>query len=621
MTKLNTGRRLQTAPLQTEKVPTGKTHEGGAGFEREDKTQLFMGCTTTFAGEGSFYETPEQHDARMISLIRDIAAEDFAWVEGFLPWLRQDAFIRTSAVMLAAEVAHALNGKDHMTMRVAKVVDGSMARADEVTEIVAYCLSHFGVVPVAVRKGCELAMLRLWRERSVLRWDKPDRPVRFADVIEIVHPNPRKVKAPRDLVLTHKQYEGWHSAEAAADYEAGHSRHLDVLFKYLLDERHHNDRSAAFTEDSEGKPVLRAIADRIELSALTPKERHAYAAKALDSREGWEDRRLRRAAAGQWEFIKSWLGEGAKDLKTALTDRQQWELVFPWMGYEAVLKNLRNFDRAGIKPEMIKAVQDRLADPEQIAFSRQLPFRFLTAHLNTTSAYWLMTLEEALTTSIRNVPFMRGRGLIMIDMSGSMQNTLAQPRHRTGGVTRRDSDSNVPTRMQAAALFAMALALRNVGKVQVFGFADPPGETRYYWGRQEKKFDGNVEFEHIEQGQSLLRLMDFVVSQVGVVGYGTAVEQNLRKVYDGHDWVAIFSDEQTIPGGPGWSGHGIGGVIGDITRVVPPEVPVFGWNLAGYSHGAFPTGGRRFALAGLNDSSFEMMRRLMEGHSAKWPWE
>lgn len=615
MTKLNTGSRLVKAPLQTEKIPTGKTHEGGAGFTRDDKTQLFLGCTTTFAGEGSFYESAEAHDERMIALIKEIAVSDFKWVEGFLPWLRQDAFIRTSAVMLAAEVAHALNGKDHMTMRVAKVVDGSMNRADEVTEIVAYCLSHFGVVPVAVREGVKLAILRMWNQRSVLRWDKTERPVRFADVIEIVHPNPRKVQAPRDLVLTHKKYEGWQSWEARADFEANRYNELDRLFKYLLDERHHGDRSVLFEDNS----PLRMIRARAEMSRLTPAERHAFAAKALEGErsETFEDRELYRAAAGQWEFIRSWLGEGARNLKTALTDRQQWELVFPWMGYEAVLKNLRNFDQAGITPKMIKAVQDRIADPEQVANSRQLPYRFLTAHLNTRSAYWLMCLEEAMTTSIRNVPLMRGRGLVMIDMSGSMQNPLAQPKSRG----KRDDDSVVPTRLQAAGLFAMALALRNAGHVQVFGFADAPGSYNQYpnWLHREKKFDGHVEFQHIEPGASLLRLMDFVVQNIGACGYGTAIEQNLRQCYDGHDWVAIFSDEQTIPGGPGWrSGWGD---IGDITHVVPPEVPVFGWNLAGYQHGAFPTGGRRFSLGGLNDSSFELMRRLMDGHSAKWPWE
>jgi hypothetical protein len=615
MTKLNTGSRLVKAPLQTEKVPTGKTHEGGAGFERDSETQLFMGCTTTFAGEGSFYETPEAHDARMVSLVREIVVCDFEWVEGFLPWLRQDAFIRTSAVMLAAEVAYALNGMENMTMRVARVVDKSMNRADEVTEIIAYCLSHFGVVPVAVRKGVELGILRMWNQRSVLRWDKPERPVRFADVIEIVHPNPRKVKAPRDLVLTHGRYKDWENSwEAAADFEATRYRELDRLFKYLLDERHHSDRSVLFED---GSP-LKMIRARSELSRLTPKERHAFAAKALEGErtQTFEDRELYRAAAGQWEFIKSWLGEGARNLKTALSDRQRWELVFPWMGYEAVLKNLRNFEQAGITPQMVAAVQDRIADPEQVANSRQLPYRFLTAHLNTNGAQWLPSLETALSHSIGNVPLMRGRGLIMIDMSGSMQNALAQPRRND-----RDDDITVPTRLQAAALFAMALALRNAGKVQVFGFADAPGGGGHYrnWLHREKKYDGNVEFQHIEPGASLLRLMDFVVKNIGSCGYGTAVEQNLRQVYDAHDWVAIFSDEQTIPGGPAWRAGW--GDVGDITHCVPPDIPVFGWNLAGYQHGAFPTGGRRYALAGVNDSSFELMRRLMDGHSAKWPWE
>ena len=617
MTKLNTGSRLQKAPLQTGKMPTGTTHEGGAGFERESKTQLFMGCTTTFAGEGSFYESAEDHDARMISLIREIAVSDFKWVEGFLPWLRQDAFIRTSAVMLAAEVAYALNGTKDMTMRVAHVVDKSMNRADEVTEIVAYCLSHFGVVPVSVREGVKLGILRMWNQRSVLRWDKPDRPVRFADVIEIVHPNPRKFRAPRDLVLTHKRYEGWHSQEAAADFEASRTLELDRLFKYLLDDHHHKDRSVLFED---GSP-LKMIRARSELSRLTPRERHSFAARALENERGetFEDRQLYRAAAGQWEFIKSWLGEGAGSLDMALTDRQQWELVFPWMGYEAMLKNLRNFEQAGITNDMTRMIEDRIADPGEVANSRQLPYRFLTAHLNTKSSKWLDPLEIALGHSVGNVPLLRGRGLIMIDMSGSMQNPLAQPRQRTS--RGRVDDSVVPTRLQAAGLFAMALALRNTGHVQVFGFADAPGSYNQYpnWLHREKKFDGSVEFQHIEPGASVLRLMDFVVKNIGACGYGTAIEQNLRHCYDGHDWVGIFSDEQTIPGGPGWRAGW--GDIGDITHVVPPEVPVFGWNLAGYQHGAFPTGGRRFSLGGLNDSSFELMRRLMEGHSAKWPWE
>ena len=171
-------------------------------------------------------------------------------------------------------------------------------------------------------------MLRLWRERSVIRWDKPDRPMRFADVIELVHPDPWNVKVPADT--------GRHP-QTPEEYKTGHGQHLNTLFRYLLDERHH-----------EGNPEgLPGISARRQLSALPPKERHAYAAFALDNREDEANRRIRLAAASQWEWVTSWLGEGVKNAEgwSPLTERQRWELVIPWMNYMALLRNLRNFDK------------------------------------------------------------------------------------------------------------------------------------------------------------------------------------------------------------------------------------------------------------------------------------
>jgi hypothetical protein len=449
-------------------------------------------------------------------------------------------------------------------------------------------------------------MLRLWRERGVIRYDKPDRPLRFADAIELVHPDPRKIRAPKDLVLTHGRYEGWDTRDAASDYERYHAQHATTLFKYLLDERHHGDG------DPDG---LHALSARKELSRLTPALRHRFAARALDDRTSTENHELRLAAAGQWEFIKSWLGEGSGNLKTALSDREQWELVLPWMGYMAMLRNLRNFEQAGMKPEQIMEVRRRLSDPGEVANSRQLPFRFLSAHLNTRSAHWLFALETALGLSVNSVPLMPGRGLIMIDMSGSMRGELSKRPQKP----RRDGkpDTTVyPNRIQAAALFALALAQRNAGHADVYGFADRPGGHRAYHSNP-----GHILFEGMDDPSfSVLRAMGNIVDKIGVIGYGTAIEQNLRQCYNGHDWVAIFSDEQTIPGGPSWNpmyGH----EIGDITACLPENTWTFAWNLAGYASGAFPTGGRRFALAGLTDASFGIMQRIMSGHSARWPWE
>src|SRR3712207_7767035 len=49
----------------------------------------------------------------------------------------------------------------------------------------------------------------------------------------------------------------------------------------------------------------------------------------------------------------------------------------PTMGYMALLRNLRNFDEAGMPDEVAAVVAARLGDPDEVARSRQLPYRFL----------------------------------------------------------------------------------------------------------------------------------------------------------------------------------------------------------------------------------------------------
>src|SRR5690348_7768003 len=217
MAKLNTGNRLITAPMKTETTPTGKTHLGHAGFKRDPRTELFMRATTVFAGEGQYHEAKDATDAAAVALIRQLAVEDWKWVQSFLPWLRVQGNIRTSAVKLAAEAVHARGnrgtGFGMLTPR--QLVDGVLQRGDEPTDILQYCLATWGKIPVAVRKGVADAELRLWGERAAIRWDKPDRPMRFADAIELAHPRPwtkadpgrglprqPRMKASRDLLDT-----------------------------------------------------------------------------------------------------------------------------------------------------------------------------------------------------------------------------------------------------------------------------------------------------------------------------------------------------------------------------------------------------------------------------------
>src|ERR1700722_19355660 len=167
---------------------------------------------------------------------------------------------------------------------------------------------------------------------------------------------------------------------------------------------------------------------------------------------------------------------------TRLTDAEQWEILIEEMGYMAQLRNLRNFDSAGINSALRNKVSQRLSNPAEVAKSKQLPFRFYSAWMNVKDQRWLPALEKALQNSVPNIPQLDGRSLILIDTSGSMQAEMSNPDARAGWRRPRvrnvqtgeeeDVTSKVPTRGVAAGLFGMALAMRTGGAVDVYGFAD-----------------------------------------------------------------------------------------------------------------------------------------------------
>ena len=111
MSKYNRGtvRAAGRGPLATEPTPSGKTHAGGAGYARDARSELFLRATASFAGEDSFYEGAAARDDRLRDLVAGLAtdADGFAWLSGFLPWLRAEGNTRTAPILLAAEAVHA----------------------------------------------------------------------------------------------------------------------------------------------------------------------------------------------------------------------------------------------------------------------------------------------------------------------------------------------------------------------------------------------------------------------------------------------------------------------------------------------------------------------------------
>jgi hypothetical protein len=284
-----------------------------------------------------------------------------------------------------------------------------------------------------------------------------------------------------------------------------------------------------------------------------------------------------------------------------LTATEQYELLYPEMGYMALLKNLRKLDEAGLGDTDAKIIQKRLGDPGEVAKSRQLPFQFYTAWLNVNSGRWRTALNKALNASLGNVPTMDGRSLILIDTSGSMGATMSNPhpgRRRTvfnSGTGRyQENIARQPRRVDAAALFGIAVAMANPGNVDVYGFATD-----------------QMAVNHIaNSGKTLLQVVDMFGGTIGRVGHGTDIQRAVTNTYKGHDRVLIFTDMQTMAGRNG-----------DVARDVPKDKHVYGFDLSGYQNTALDTSAStRHEMAGLGDYVFDNVPRIEAGAAEKWPF-
>lgn len=536
MSKFNTqhARPAVSSPVVGEPTPSGTTYEGAPGYARDTKSELFLLAVTNMVGEHTFYESADRRDTRYAELVRAATLDDPDWTARFLRWLRGDANMRTAALVGAAEFTKArLDTDQHGASR--GVIASVLQRADEPGEFIVYWITLYGrALPMPVKRGVADAAQKLYDERSYLKWDSDFAGVRFGDVLELTHPKARDA--------------------AQGD-----------LFKHILDVRHGNAG-----EIPETLGVLHA---RDELAQWPLDKRRALFDERGDSAPA-----VLRAAGMTWEAVAGWL-QGPMTAKA-------WEALTSSMGYMALLRNLRNFDQTGVSDEVAEKVAARLADPDQVAKSRQLPMRFLSAHRAAPSLRWSWAIERALTHSLANIPQLPGRTLILIDTSSSMEIGFS----KDGTLARWD----------AAAVFGIALGSR-CEHADVVSFSAAGG-----WGQMPR---AHTRVFRQTRGESLLKAVERWDKGGYFLGGGTdtagAVREHLRP--NRHHRVVILTDEQ--------AGRG------DVSTTVPRDIPLYTWNLAGYRHGHAPSGSHhRHTFGGLTDQAFRMIPLLEAGQNAAWPF-
>jgi hypothetical protein len=527
----------------TEVISSALTGEGGVGVKYDARTELWNLTTAAMVGgEKSFYEDGQIRDHRLVTLTRAIIAQDggFEWLCRFVPFLRREMFMRTAPVMIAAEAA---KGRQELVRSgmaphvdsdytVRRLVASAVKRADEFGEFVGYWRMRFGrAIPGGVQRGLADRLVEVLNEYNAMKYDGISNAYRIGDVLNIVHPEPK---------------EAWQSD----------------LFKFLLDRRHHKDSRVGL----ERLPKIRA---RLALEAMPLDERRQMATRP-------DFVQIISEAGMTWENLAGWL-----ERSLYATD---WEAMIPSMGYMALLRNLRNFDQAGISTPAAAQVAARLADPDQVKMSMQFPYRFYTTYRAAQESFrWAQALSVALDLSTQNVPPLPGKTLVLVDTSGSMSG---------GAISGRSEVQYV----DVAALFGTVLAARNEG-VEVVSFAS------------------DAEKINFPTKGSVLRNVDYLRGRIGKVGHSTNVGAGMQYLGD-HKRLVIFSDMQDVAGlaRPVYYGTSYGDKI-------PVGCTAYSFNLAGHEAGIVDTSKPgRYVLAGFSDAAFRMMAMVEAGKDQNWPF-
>ena len=489
------------------------TFEGGSGFAPSDPhLELFNAAVSGLLAD-QFYETGSDRLARLMALVPQC---DPVWLRGFIPWLRDTAHLRSAPLVLAAEYARA------KFPNARQVVASVLKRPDEPGEMLAFWFAvHGRSLPSNIKRGVADACSGLFNEWAAVRYDGGGKAWRLGDVIEVVHPKP-----------------------TAGDWQSD-------LFKFLLDRRRH---------DVVANPsVLPVVAKTLAAEAIAPEFRTPEKLAELVADPD---------VVFSWERAAGWVNGGM--------NAKAWEAVIPTMGYMALLRNLNNFDRARIDATVVVDVIDRISNPQAVAKSKVLPFRFLTAYKALEADTYKVALSEAADHSLRNLPHLSGRTLIMVDCSGSMGDAVGAGKSRQ------------PLRLsELAGLMAEALA----------SSADDALIATY---------DTAILGMHTPKSHvNLLRRAAEGYQHRGGTATWSCTRQALAKT-GRVDRIIIITDEQTSDR----DGSGI-------------DIPVITWNLAGYRPHHAPHGDRkRMFVGGYSDVVLQTLPAIIGlGTSGVWPWQ
>lgn len=507
-------------------------HEGGLAFTLDPRSRLYTRAVASLVREDKFYTSAEQCDAELVADIGATAEVDPEFILRLAAYTRQVMNLRATPVVMLVEAAAIPACKPFVRKWTPQIV----RRADELAEVIAFWTIRHGAIGSAGAKGGEHAF-------------------------------------PNSLTRGLQDALGQFDEYQYAKYDCEGMVTLRDVMRILRPVPSSDAQSALFRYLVKGEIAAEHLPKLAAKAVLLRKE--TLDAEALE---------LANAAHITHEVLTSKFGSNA----------ETWNAI-RFLPFMAGMRNLSNIMRTGAS-QALDRVLSMLRNPEHVRRSRQLPFRFFSAHRQIEAAVRfdrrtggqtvderiaahprrnevLEALQTAVELSLVNVPRLPGRTFITADNSGSMDSPLSER-------------STVRLREVANLMAALGHALCDDPIVSVFGSIHAVVPV-------SRKDTVLTNMERLERTN---------------VGGSTEAHLTLRYLRENRirvDRVILLSDMQCYDssgqGSSYWGGYSQRSLAEELRMYrssVNPEVFMHSVDLAGHGTSQFPQGERRVALLG-----------------------
>jgi hypothetical protein len=166
---------------RNKRLPDTRNLAGGPAHSESQKLELVSIMLTSFL-ESQFYRSGDETAKRLIALIAQTADKKF--VAKAALYARREAGMRSVSHLVAGEIAHSVKGEEWTKRFFERVV----FRADDVLEILSYCLAVYGKpLPNALKKGLGQALAG-FDDYQLAKYRRDSAELKMVDAVNLVHP-------------------------------------------------------------------------------------------------------------------------------------------------------------------------------------------------------------------------------------------------------------------------------------------------------------------------------------------------------------------------------------------------------------------------------------------------